>query len=143
MRTLWNLVHCIQPAYADYGPVNINHQIRSFTTSIGSADLTRFSPEMAETLRHIQGLSTELQLIILGFIGPCLGLSLITVLLDTLPLLEKTHTHTPYHRQLSLYPKGIYVRRAIIRGQSYISEIGNCMYDLVRVQSGLCYIVAG
>jgi hypothetical protein len=84
---------------------------------------------MAETLRHIHGLSTELQLVILGFTGSCLGLSLITVLLDTLPLLEKAQTPTPYHRQLSLYPERIYVRRAIIRGQSYISKVGNHMYN--------------
>lgn len=124
-RDIWNFVRYIQPRYRSYESVGIHHQIRSFITSIYSADLTKFQVEMAVLLDHIRNLPTELQLMILDFTGPCLGLSLATVLLETLPLLERTQASTSASCQLNIYPDKTYVRYEKIRGQNYISEISN------------------
>lgn len=125
MRDIWNFVRCMQPAYNSLESIGISHQIYCFTASIGLADLATFPPKMAILLQQIQGLPTELQFMILKFTGPCLGLSLITVLLDTLPLIEKAHALKFSDRQLIPNFDKIYVRYGKIRGQSYVTEISN------------------
>ncbi|KAF2844442.1 hypothetical protein T440DRAFT_512196 [Plenodomus tracheiphilus IPT5] len=124
-RTIWNFVRCMQPGYAGRESDVIGHQIRTFAASISSADLSTFPVKMVVLLKQIRNLPRELQRMILDFTGPCLGLSLVTVLLDTLPLLEKTHTLDSSSCQLKFYPNKMYVRYDTIRGQTYISEISN------------------
>jgi hypothetical protein len=74
----------------------------------------------------MQRLAPEIQCITLNFAGPSLGLSLLTVLLDTLPLLEIKRTLGLHQRQIQLnYSKKMYLSYVTIRGQSYISDISN------------------
>lgn len=80
---------------------------------------------MAELLRHIKTLSTELHLMILSQTGPCTALSTLTVLLETLSLLEANYRSDQCPCQLVRFSNKVYVKYATIRGRSYISEISN------------------
>jgi hypothetical protein len=62
---------------------------------------------------------------ILNFTGPCLSLSLITVLIHTLPLLERMHASEQYSCQPILCFEKVYVKYATIRGELYIADISN------------------
>jgi hypothetical protein len=125
MRDLWSFVSCFKPAYADLESTGINYQIWSFAASIPSANLATFPPSISILLGQMQKLSTELHITILNFTGPCLGLSLITALLHTLPLLERKLVPEPYSRQPVLCSNKVFVRYATIRGRLYIADISN------------------
>jgi hypothetical protein len=125
MRDLWSFVCCFKPAYAGLETIGIDYQIRSFAATIPSAKLAPFPLDMAMLLGHIQKLPAELQLMILDFTGPCLGLSLVTALLHTLPLLKREHASKPYFRRLVLCSNKVFVRYTKIRGQSYLADISN------------------
>jgi hypothetical protein len=113
MHDLWDFVRCIQPAYAGVEAVapGTRHQRRILTASISSAILTTMPSTNATLLQMIQTLLTELQSMILDFTGQCLGLSLVTVLLDTLPLLEMTPLSTRHPTQIDLFPIAIRLKR--------------------------------
>jgi hypothetical protein len=82
--------------------------------------------EISLAFRLVQKLPPEIQCITLDFAGPSLGLSLLTVLLDTLPLLEIKRTLALHQRQIQLnYSKKMFLSYVTIRGQSYISDISN------------------
>jgi hypothetical protein len=125
MHDLWSFVCCFKPAYAGFETIGIDYQIRSFVATLPSAKLATFPLNMTVLLGHIQKLPAELELMILNFTGPCLGLLLITALLHTLPLLKRKHASKPYLRRPVLCSNKICVRYTKIRGQSYLADISN------------------
>lgn len=130
MRAIWNFVRCIQPFYANFDDIGTSQQIRSVVASTGSADVAELPPAIAPIIRQTHILPAELQYMILGFAGPCLGLSLFTVLLNTLPLLVQNRTLNFHQSRIQLKcSKKMYVSYATIRDQSYISDISNKWRD--------------
>jgi hypothetical protein len=125
MRDLWSFISCFKPAYAGLESTGIDYQICSFAASIPFANLGTFPLSMSVLLGHVQKLPTELHSMILNFTGPCLGLSLITALLHTLPLLERNLAPEPYPRQPVVCSDKVFVRYATIRGRLYIADISN------------------
>jgi hypothetical protein len=126
MRALWSFVRCTQPSYANFESAGTIQQIHSVVSSISSTDFGLFPPTIASVLQRIQGVSREIQLMIMDFAGPSLGLSLITVMLDVLPLLNRKRSLAFHEWQVQLdCSKKMYVRCIEVRGQSYLSDISN------------------
>jgi hypothetical protein len=124
MRALWIAVRCKQPSYANFESVGTIHQIRSVIASLSSATPASLPPAISSTLKQMQTLPRELQGMILNFAAPSLGLSLVMVLLDTLPLIQKKRNLAFYEIQTQLRcVDNIYVSYVTIQGQGYVSKL--------------------
>jgi hypothetical protein len=126
MRSLWSFVRCVQPSYANFESNSTVLQVRSIFASIGSADVASLPSTVASVLRKFQKLPGEIQLMILGCTEPSLGMSMLTVRLNVLPLLrEKRYLEFCERKDQLQFGKTMYVRYAEIRGQRYLSGISN------------------
>lgn len=130
MRALWVLARCTLPSYANFKYVSAAQQVCTVLASTSSANFALFPPAISLLLQQMPELPTELQLMMLDFASPSLGLSLATVFIGTLPLLEMKRALDFRQRtsQVSCSRK-MYVSYVTIRGQSYLSDITNKRCD--------------
>jgi hypothetical protein len=123
IRALWNFVRCIQPSYSSFDSV---HQIRSVAADIDPADLASLPRVMSSIIKLMQTLPLEIREMILEFAGPSLALSLITVMLDTLPLLKDKNAPAGKARCFELNcSRKIFAKFITVRGQPYLSDLSN------------------
>jgi hypothetical protein len=126
MRAIWTFGTCIQPSYLSSDSFGTAHQIRSIATAIAKADLASLPQLVSSILHRVQQLPVEIQILILGSAGPSIGLSLLTAVLDTLPLLQDMNTLAGKEDCFELdCSVSIFAEFRTIRGRSYLSNLSH------------------